>query len=436
MELVSLVKTDQFKYSKIFVIGSGFFALTLIWTFYNAYMPLILGDYIESRAIRGAIMGLDNLLAVLLIPIIGAWSDKIDTKLGNRLPFLAVGMPIAAIFFILIPFSADITLLVLLVVDIVFLFAMTIYRAPVIALMPDHTPVEKRSMANGIINFMGGVGAIVALFGLSTLYGIDRSYPFLVAGLLLLLAFFLLYFTVDRKPAYSEKIDTELEESQAYRSFFTSLKLLKQEKYRGHLLVLVAIFLYFIGYTGVEALFTVYAVEYLNMEESTAGLTLGFFSLSFVLFAIPAGLLGSKLGKAPVMLYGLLFLPIIFFIIPLLSYFNGVLPINETLLLQIVLFIGGISWALVNVQAYPLVADLGGKNRIGFFTGLYYLFSMASAIVAPGVLGLLMDLFSHPALFYGASISFIVAYFFLRKGHKIITSNKHIEIPHNDVKNI
>ncbi|QOY35139.2 MFS transporter [Anaerobacillus isosaccharinicus] len=413
----------HFSYGKIFVIGSGFFALMLVWTFYNAYMPLILGDYIESRAIRGAIMGLDNLLAVLLIPIIGAWSDRLDTKIGNRLPFLVVGMPIAAFFFILIPYGAAITLWVLLVVDIVFLLAMTIYRAPVIALMPDHTPSEKRSTANGIINFMGGIGAIVALFGLSTLYGIDRAYPFIVAGLLLFLAFMLLYFTVDRQPAFAANTSEELEESQAANSFFHGIRLLKKAEFRGHLFILIAIFIYFIGFTGIEALFTVYAVEHLNMEESAAGFTLGFFSLAFVLFAIPAGLLGSKRGKAPMMLLGLIILPLIFISIPLLPFLNEFVSwINEIILLQITLFAAGVAWAFINVQAYPLVADLGGKNRIVFFTGLYYLFSMSSAIVAPAILGLLMDLFSHPALFYGAAASFFVAFFFLRKGSKIMTA--------------
>lgn len=407
-----------FSYGKIFVIGSGFLALSLAWAFYNAYMPLILGDFIDSRAIRGAIMGLDNLLAVLLIPIIGTWSDKIDTRIGNRLPFIVIGMPLAAISFILIPFASLSTFWILIFVDIVFLLAMTIYRAPVIALMPDHTPPEKRSTANGIINLMGGIGAIIALFGLSTLYGMNRTYPFIVAGLLLLSTFILLFFTVDRNPPYAEKTK---DEDLASNSFLDGYRLLKTKEFRGHLFVLIAIFLYFIGFTGVESQFTVYAVEFLNMKESTAGFTLGFFSLSFVLFAVPAGILGSKWGKAPSMLVGLIVQPIIFISIPLIPILGSIAPgLNQVLVLQVMLFIGGVAWAFINVQAYPLVADLGGKSRIGFFTGLYYLFSMASAIVAPGILGLLMDLFTHSALFYGSAFTFIGAYYFLRKGHNMI----------------
>src|SRR5690625_148879 len=149
-------KVKAFSYGKILAIGSGFLALTLVWTVYNTYMPLLLGDFIDSRAIRGGIMGLDNLMAVILIPVIGAWSDRLKSPLGGRLPFIVIGMPIAAIFFILLPYMSQTTLIFLLIIDVIFLLAMTVYRAPVIALMPDHTPVEKRSTANGVINFMGG----------------------------------------------------------------------------------------------------------------------------------------------------------------------------------------------------------------------------------------------------------------------------------------
>ncbi|MGJ9383678.1 MFS transporter [Salipaludibacillus sp. CF4.18] len=420
-----MTQDKPFSYGKIFAIGSGFFALTLVWTFYNAYMPLLLGDYIESRAIRGGIMGLDNLLAVILIPFIGAWSDKVDTKLGKRLPFIVVGMPVAALFFILIPYGALNTLWLLLAIDIMFLLAMTIYRAPVISLMPDHTPSEKRSTANGIINLMGGMGALIALFGLSSLYGIDRTHPFIVAGILLLLSFIFLYFTVDRRPPYVGSSKDEIEAIQASKSFFHGFGKILKPEFRGHFFILLAIFLYFIGYAGLEAQFTVYAVEFLKMEAGKAGFTLGFFSLAFVIFAVPAGLLGSKLGKLPIMLIGLVILPLTFISIPSLPLLNTVFPeLNQVLVLQLVLFSGGIAWAFINVQAYPLVADLGGMSKIGFFTGLYYLFSMASSIIAPGLLGLIMDVFSPPSLFYGAALTFVIAFYFLKKGSNIVSKNK------------
>lgn len=412
-------KNGGFSYSKIFVIGSGFFALTLVWTVYNAYMPILLAEFINQSWLRGAIMGLDNLLAVLLIPIIGAWSDRVDTRFGQRLPFIMVGMPIAAIFFILLPYGT-LALWVLLAIDIVFLMAMTIYRAPVISLMPDHTPTDKRSTANGAINLMGGLGAIIALFALAPLYDLNVNYPFLIGGIMLFLSFVLLYFVVDRNPPYVEKSNAEHDEVQAVQSIHGFSQIFSK-RFRGHFYILIAIFLYFIGFAGVEAQFTTYATNHLGYTPGVAGLTLGFFSLAFVIFALPAGLLGSKFGKMSIMLVGLICLPAIFLIIPF---------IETAGLLRIMLFAGGIAWALINVQAYPLVVDMGGKTRIGFFTGLYYLFSMSSAIIAPAFLGLCMDLFGYPALFFGATISFIIAYYFLKVGSKKIeriNATKHEE---------
>lgn len=405
----------SFSYGKILAIGSGFFALTLVWTLYNTYMPLILGQFIDSRAIRGSIMGLDNLFAVALIPVVGAWSDRLDTRFGGRLPFLIVGMPAAAMFFMLLPFVSQMTLWILLCLDIAFLLSMTIYRGPVISLMPDHTPVEKRSTANGVINFMGGVGALLALFALAPLYDISVSYPFVVGGILLLLAFVLLFFVVERRPPYAAVGGEESEEQLALQSLSSNIGKLTKPAFRGHLLILAAIFLYFIGYSGVEAQFSVYATEYLGASGGEAGFTLGFFSLAFVLFAIPAGLVGSRFGKSQTMLVGLVCLPLIFLILPWV-------PPSLTLL-KVLLFVGGMAWALVNVQAYPLVADLGGTTKIGFFTGMYYLFSMASSVVAPALLGLTMDIFGHPALFYSAAASFVIAFILLRNGTRVLSGN-------------
>ncbi|UOE94386.1 MFS transporter [Alkalihalobacillus sp. LMS39] len=412
--------SSSFSYIKIAAIGSGFFAITLVWTIYNTFMPLILGEHIDSAAIRGAIMGLDNLLAVLLIPVIGAWSDRIKSPLGQRLPFIVIGMPLAAITFVLLPFMSGIGLFVLLAIDIIFLLAMTIYRAPVISLMPDHTPPEKRSTANGVINFMGGIGAIIALFLLGPLFDRETYLPFLTAGILLIFAFLFLFRAADRKPPYVETSNDQNEETQARGVLRNGIGKLFLAKNRGALFILIAIFLYFIGYTGVEALFSIYATEQLGMTGGQAGITLGFFSLAFVLFAIPAGLLGTRFGKTTLMKIGVVLLPFFFILIPF---------IEDLLLLRIVLLFAGFSWACINVQAYALVSDLGGRKQIGLLTGLYYLFSMSSAIVAPVILGSFMDFAGHSSLFFAAAFFVFIAFFFLHLGEK--RSKAQLQNPDN-----
>jgi len=400
-----------FSYGKIVMLGSGFFAISIVWMIYNTFMPLILGEFIESKTLRGAIMGLDNLLALFLIPFIGAWSDRMDSKLGQRLPFIVVGMPIAAILFMLLPFSRE-ALWSLIILDIVFLLSMTVFRAPVISLMPDHTPPDKRSSANGVINLMGGIAALLALFVVGKLYDVNNAYPFWISGAVMLLGFFFLYNVVDRRPPYA---GTTADETERLESFTKGLTQLRKPEFRGHLLVLIAIFLYFIGYAGVEAQFSTYAVEHLGTTPGEASFTLGFFSLSFVLFALPAGFIGDKLGKARTMRIGLVLMPTAFVLIP---FFTSLAVIKG------LLFLGGVAWALINVQAYPLVADLGGKNKIGLFTGMYYFFSMGSSIIAPALLGFTMDFIDYRALYFTGALAVIIGLLFLNKGVAELQRNR------------
>jgi len=371
-------------------------------------MPLLLGNFIESRALRGGIMGLDNLLAVLLIPVIGAWSDRVRSPLGQRLPFIAVGMPAAALLFALLPLNQT-RLVSLLALDIVFLLAMTLYRAPVIALMPDHTPEEKRSTANGIINLMGGIGGLLAFFVLAPLYDLNTSYPFMLGAVLLLLTFFFLFTVTDRHPPYTAPIG-EGEEASNFTKLFSDIGSLRAPEHRQARFILLAIFLYSLGFGGLEAQFSTYATEGLGLSGGQAGLLLGFFSLAFVVMALPAGLIGSRIGKAPAMLLGLGALSVLFGLM-----FTFQLPAA----LRIFLILAGLSWALINVQAYPLVADMGDKTRIGFFTGMYYLFSMSASIIAPALMGLGMDLFGPSSLFVLAGLAMLLGCLSLWQGKRV-----------------
>lgn len=392
---------------KLLGIGSGFFAITLAWSVYNAYMPLLLGNFIESRALRGAIMGLDNLLALLLIPVVGAWSDRVSSPLGSRLPFIVVALPAAGLLLAALPFASG-ALLTLIVVDLVFLLAMTVLRAPVIALMPDHVAPERRSQANGLINLMGGIGGLLAFFVLAPLWDLGRVWPFLLGGALLLVALPVLWRVVDRRPAFAEPLEGE--ETTPLGALLAGARSLVQPGQRQALRLLVAIAAYTVGFAAVEAQFTVYATESLGLTGGLAGLLLGGFSLAFVLAAVPAGLVGGRIGKAGAMRVGLVAMPV-----GLLgaALSGSVVPLAASLV------VAGVGWALVNVQAYPWIADLGGRERIGFFTGMYYLFTMSAAVVAPGLAGAAMDAFGDGALFALAILALIAGFVLLPRRERL-----------------
>lgn len=381
---------------KIAGIGAGFLAITLVWSVYNTYMPLLLAQFTTSATLRGAIMGLDNLLALLLIPVIGSWSDRLSGPLGKRLPFVLLGMPLAAAAFLLLPFSS-IAFWLLIAVDVVFLLAMTVIRAPIIALMPDHVQSEQRSSANGVINLMGGIGGVIAFLALAPLYDLANYLPFVLAAGLLLVAVAVLFRVADRHPPFVAS-GAGTDDAAPVSALLRDLRRMFQvPEGRAARWALLAIFLYSLGFSGLEAQFSTYAVGHLGLSGGLAGLLLGGFSLAFVAAAVPAGILGTRLGKAPAMRIGLLAITVL---LGLLTFSAGTVTTAAGLVLA------GLAWALVNVQAYPLIADQGGKDRIGFYTGLYYLFSMSAAVVGPTLAGFAMDSFGLVTLFPVAAAGF------------------------------
>ncbi len=189
---------QKFSYPKIFLLGFGFFGVSVIWSVYNAFVPIFLdGKFGLSAAWIGFFMTLDNIAALLIQPPIGALSDRLRTPIGRRMPFILIGAPIAAIAFGLIPIVSILPLFVACTSSL--LISMALWRTPVVALMPDITPSKFRSQANGVINFMGGIGAIIAFLIGASLYEKNTSYPFWLGSFLVIVSS-LLVFAFIREP--------------------------------------------------------------------------------------------------------------------------------------------------------------------------------------------------------------------------------------------
>ena len=186
-------------YRKTFLIGFGFFASSLAWSLYNSFVPVLLKErYIQSDALIGFIMTIDNIFGVIFQPLVGQISDKTRTRFGKRMPYILVGIPLCAVAFLFIPRTRS--LAAMMAVIILFNLIMSIWRSPAVALMPDLTPPAQRSKANGIINLMGGVGGIIAFLagGLLSNAGGDNM-PFLMGSIVMFGALLVLFFFV-REP--------------------------------------------------------------------------------------------------------------------------------------------------------------------------------------------------------------------------------------------
>ncbi len=395
-----------FSYAKIWWIGFGFLGVQLAFTTYNAFLPLMYRNFIESRALIGLLMGTDNLIGLLLIPVIGAWSDRVNSPLGRRLPFVLVALPVAALAFFAIPFAAAM-LWTLIIAEVFFTAAMHSYRGPVISLMPDHTPPERRSTANGIINLMGGVGTLIAFGGLSLIYDINPRLTFGIGAVVLLFTLVIVWLKSDRQPPYID--NSPVAAKNPIREAAVGIKLLFQPAYRGQILVLGAMLSYFIGFAGLDAMFPIYGVETLGLSEGRAAFILTTFAGSFLVFALLAGWIGTRIGKIPAMLLGLGLVPV---------FFLAAIPVRNPVVIGGIFVLAGFAWALVNVQAMPLIADLGGRDRVGYYIGLYYIFTMTGQMVGPFVLGSAMDLLGNQGMFIAGAAVYTLGFFLLRAGQR------------------
>lgn len=414
----------KLNYAKTAILGFGFFGVSLIWAIYNSYVPVFLErDFLLSATLIGFVMTFDNIAALLIQPWIGAQSDRTRTALGRRMPFIIVGAPIAAIAFALIPFANILPLF--MAVIIVMLLAMAVFRTPVIALMPDITPSPLRSKANGVINLMGGVGAILAFFVGARLYDMGRPVPFIAAAVVLVIAVAIVFWRI-KEPKDASEPSTE----QA--GVLANLRIILTDRDRSAMLILFAIFAWFVGFNVVETFFTLYGVNVLGIKESAASLTLGFLAVTFVLFAVPSGFIATRYGRKRTILAGLALLVVLLGLIRVLSpaaqmqTLFTLAGLNITVL-HVIMMVAGISWALININSLPMVVDIAPQNRLGTYTGLYYFFATFAAISGPWLGGVLVDATGrdYTMIFMIAPIAMVCAFVLMlgvRRGERAETA--------------
>lgn len=398
----------KLNYGKTFLLGFGFFGVSIIWGVYNAFVPLFLANKFHlAPAFIGFFMTLDNIAALFIQPPVGAWSDRLRTPIGRRMPFILIGAPIGALAFGLIPLAAVLPLFVACTSTL--LLSMAFWRTPVVALMPDITPSRFRSQANGIINFMGGLGAIISFLGGAALYEMNPAFPFWMGSGLVLAASALLLIFI-KEPSTPEAAGAE-------PGMLNSLREMIANPDRSALRLLAAIFFWFVGYSAIEAFFTLYAVNHLHIEEAAGARLLGQLSLLFVIFALPAGYIGARFGRRRTIITGIGLITaalVVIFVLPVSTLtlqltklpVLGVVPV-----IGLLLMVSGAAWALININSLPMVVDMTDQARIGTFTGLYYLASGLSAITGPNVNGLVIQFTgeNYNSLMFVAPIFMMIA---------------------------
>ena len=423
MEKTSSRKSMKGYYLTTFLIGLGFFTMGLMDPLYDTYIPIFLGKYIESNALIGTIMTLDNMFAIFLIPIFSAISDRTHTRIGRRMPFIITLLPLSAFAFGLIPFAALSSLVLL----IILIFALNIFkqsvRGPVVALMPDIIPGDIRSEANGVINTMGGIASIVGTIGLARLMNVKINLPnsgptdnilaFPIAGVLVIVAVILLFFFVkEQKNGAFEKAEKERV------PIITSLKQIFAEKDRSAFFVLLSLLFWFIGYQGVLPFVGKYSIEILQTSKANAALAAGMVGIAYAVFAIPSGIIAHKRGRKKTIRFALVALSIVLLLVYVHSVFMVSSTVSGTLRLfsfWLLMFFFGMFWVTVVTNSFPMLWQMADYSNMGIYTGLYYFFSQLASIIAPPITGALIDIFGYGSLFVFAALCMVIAFFLMSK---------------------
>jgi maltose/moltooligosaccharide transporter len=386
----------QFSYRKTLVVGFGFLGISLIWPIFNQFIPIFLQagnpeferqileaggtlpaitGFAMAPALAMFIMTWDNIINVFVQPWVGERSDRTWNRFGRRKPWIILGVPIAFIGFVLIPFAQ--TALAIAAFILITNIGMALFRSPTVAWLGDLFPTNDRSKANGIINLMGGVGGLLAFFGGGYLYeAVGPAAPFIGGGVLMVVAASVAVWRV-REPSQIEveKPDTS--------GVLANLRVVWQKQDKSGIWVLAAILFWFMAYNALEAGLSSFAVFTLGISPGMAAIYAGSVTISFIAFAVPAGLLGTKIGRRQTILIGLSGLVLLLF----LGYFL----IQGTATFVTAMILMGGFWALVNVNSLPLVYDYGDERKIGAYTGLYYFASQSAAILGPTLGGITVE---------------------------------------------
>lgn len=410
-------------------VGLAFMSICAFWQVYDNLVPLILKhSFGIADGPIGIVMALDNVLALFMLPLFGALSDKTRSRIGRRMPYILGGTVLALLCLFIMPLAEKNTNFILFLVGLgLVLAAMSIYRSPAVALMPDVTPRPLRSKANAIINLMGAIGGALMLVVMMTLPSAIEGQPyrpnyipiFVILGALMALCIVLLFWKI-KEPRCVEEMEAQ---SAAYHVIEavedgSGSKGLTKPQFRSLVFILLSVALWFFGYNAVTSGFSRYALQ--ELEGSFANVLL-VCTVAAIAAYIPVGVIASRIGRKKTILIGIVMLAA--------AFFSGTFFHEVTPLLYLFFALAGFGWAFINVNSYPMVVELSRGSNVGKYTGYYYTVSMAAQIVTPILSGFLMgwnyrSLFPYATVFVALSF---VTMLFVRHGDAKPVPKKGIE---------
>ena len=404
----------KLSYKRTLLVGLAFLSICTFWQAYDGIIPLILKNTFNiGETATGQIMAIDNMLALVMLPLFGHLSDRTRTPLGKRTPYIVSGTAVAVVSMLFLPYFDNTENLLGFALCLgITLIAMATYRSPAVSLMPDVTPKRLRSKGNAVINLMGAVGGVISLALISLLVpkeGKPNFFPIfaIIAGIMIL-SVVVLVLTVREN-----KLVKEMEETGGYESTEAELnqelskgKKMPKDVFKSLIFMLGCVAFFFFGYNAVTTFFSLYMTNFLEVKGGSFANYLMVATVCSILSYLPSGMIATKFGRKKAIMIGLSVMASCFLI---MSFFR-----SAGLFLIPFFAIIGFGYACVIVNTFPVIWEMSQGSDIGKYTGYYYTASMAAQIVTPMLAGFLIEkIESYGILFPYAVVMEIIAFVML-----------------------
>ncbi|MDQ3786283.1 MAG: MFS transporter, partial [Actinomycetota bacterium] len=385
-----------------FYVALAAFAQESTWNFYDAQVPPLLREHLTSAALIGLLMGMDNVLGIVVQPWMGNRSDNTRTRWGRRIPYLAVGLPVAALLFATIPLAS--TLPALIAVMFAYTLVANSFKPISESLLPDFIRPERRSRANAVVKIAIALTVIVS--ALISTFLVD-DYPvlsFWLPSALMIVAAAVLVTRVrdSASPAYQAAVAEEAAEQAAPTARMRAVLLdIVRDADRARLLVIVAIFLFGCAWFASRSLITTYGMESLGLSRGDAGGLTLLSGVAYLLAAFPLALLAERVGRLRVMAGGMALF--------VLAMVVGTVAHSATGTV-VALCVGAVGAAGFMINAAVILWNLAPSSRVlGTYSGLYTVGWYSGGFVGPAVVGGMVDLTSWDLMLVEAALLAVLA---------------------------
>ena len=409
------MQTQAFRWRHAFFLGLVTYSASAAAPVFDTFVPVLLqaghplwanksglsADVVGfglAPSLAFFIMTWDNLFNLFIHPWVGACSDRTWNRWGRRKPWIMMGVPIAALGFVLIPVARSVAMLAIAI--IVFNIGRAVFVPPVIAWLGDLYPAAQRSRANSVFSLVSGVAAVIVLLVAGALFEqVGRTAPFWFTAIVLvmLIAPGLLWV---REPMPKHPDRTS---APSIRAIFRTILASGQRHWMWLLLVL---FFSGLGVSIADTGGSSFAVFELGMTLGNASAMRVISVIAFICCALPSGMLAARIGRKHTVGLGLL--------VVMSTYGFTYLLVATPTMYAVALFFAGVGGALVLVNILPLVFDVGDERFIGAFTGLSGVPAQLAAVVGPSIAGIVVEVVgSQRVLFLVAVVALAVAWLLL-----------------------